>query len=328
MKSPALTALLAAMISACAPAQPPGDVPSASTPGAASPSGTAPLKVAVSTGALAYCTRAIGGDRVEVMPLVKGVDGVPTREALLKAQEADLILLNGAGHEPWLPAVTLPADALLDTSGGAPEIPEDPHGRQHRHGPEGAAHGHGRPSLVWLDPRVVGHQCERTHQALAKRLPAERNGLAERHQRVQLELGALDEALAAASRPLRNTAMVAAGSGYRSFARRYGLPMRFTRHRPESAAGAGSSPSTGTSIHGSDADVLFLQELDQLAAAEPVRVVVLPREPSDELGEKISKRGLALVVLDPLSDWTSSERGFIAGQRRNLQALRSSSADS
>lgn len=327
MKSPALTALLAAMISACATAQPPGDVPSASTPGAASPSGTAPLKVAVSMGALAYCTRAIGGDRVEVMPLVKAVDGVPTREALLKAQEADLILLNGAGHEPWLPAVTLPADALLDTSGGSPQTPEDPNAGRHRHGPEGAAHGHGRPSLVWLDPRMVRHQCERTHQALADRLPAERSGLAKRHQQVQQELSTLDRDLAAATGPLRNTAMVAAGSGYRSFARRYDLPMRFTRHRPGSAAAAGSAPSAAASDHGSDGNVLFLQELDQLAAAEPVRVVVLPRKPSAVLGEEIRRRGLAVLVLEPLSDGTSSDGGFIAGQRRNLRVLLSSSAD-
>lgn len=310
-----VAALMATLISACGPDQPVSDGAPAST------SATEPLQVAVSTGALAYCARTIGGDRVEVIPLLRAGDPVPTRESLREAQKADLILLNGAGHEPWLPAVSLPADALLDASEGAPATPEDPHGGRHRHGPDGTAHAHGSPSLVWLDPQVVRHQCERTRQALADRRPAEQGGFAARHQQAQQELSTLDANFAAASRRLKNTGLVAAGSGYRSFARRYDLSMRFTRHRPGMDAAAGSALAQGARVHGSDADVLFLQELDQLGAAEPVGVVVLPEEPSAELGREFRERGLAVVVLDPL--WaTASEEGFIEGLRSNIRALK------
>jgi len=305
-----LMALLA--IAGCIPAEPPRDGPKAWRQHSNAPPNQAPLKVAVTTAALASCARAIGADQVEVLPLVRSAGEVPSRGALVEAQGADLILLNGADHEPWLPAVSLPTDALLDSSQGAPPPPEDPHAGLHRHGPEGERHSHGSPAFTWLDLKAVRHQCQRTHQALAQRLPAQKGPLAERHQAVQRELSALDAELTAATGRLKSIGMVAAGSGYRSFAQAYGLPLRFTRHRPGSDPSAGSDPSGG-------GDVLFLQELDGLAASGPLQIVVLPAEPSAQLRESLSDRGVKVLVLDPLD--ASSEGGFMEGMRRNVVAL-------
>jgi hypothetical protein len=71
--------------------------------------------------------------------------------------------------------------------------------------------------------------------------------------------------------------------------------------------------------HPRGGDVLFLQELDGLAASGPLQIVVLPAEPSAQLRESLNARGVKVLVLDPLA--ASSEGGFMEGMRRTIGAL-------
>ena len=242
----------------------------------------------------------------------------PIRGTTLLAIAADLILLEGGGQEPWLSAVSLPEEAMVvaspkepspstlapSTSGPGTAPADD---GAHRHGPGGATHRQGQPVLSWLDLQRLGRQCERVHRELAARRPLEAETLAASHRSLQQRLQALDSAFLAAARPLRDIAMVAAGGEVQPLARRYGLSMRFSRHRP------GSDPSGGHQ--------LFLQELDDLARQAPLDVVVLPAPPAPDLKAELARRRLRVLVVDPLVD-PDGGSAFPQGLQRNLEALR------
>ena len=115
------------------------------------------LSVYVVNYPLQYFAERIGGDLVEVLlPVPMGVDPahwLPTAEEILPFQQADLILLNGAGYAQWVARATLPETRVIDTSLPFRDrliAPES--GRTHSHGAEGE-HSHADlASHTWLDP--------------------------------------------------------------------------------------------------------------------------------------------------------------------------------
>ena len=105
---------------------------------------------------LAYMAERIGGKQVRVeFPAPAGADPAywkPGLEVIARYQEADLILLNGAGYAGWIGKVSLPPSALEDTSKAFRDryvkLEEK---TTHLHGPEGK-HEHGEVAFTtWLD---------------------------------------------------------------------------------------------------------------------------------------------------------------------------------
>ena len=78
---------------------------------------------------LAYFAERIGGDAVRVtLPVPTGIDPAnwqPAPEDILAFQQADLILLNGAGYAEWVQTAALPNNSLVETSRGFSR-PADP----------------------------------------------------------------------------------------------------------------------------------------------------------------------------------------------------------
>ncbi|MGB5340651.1 MAG: metal ABC transporter substrate-binding protein, partial [Thermoanaerobaculia bacterium] len=122
------------------------DTPGPQDPKPPSPYAPTPLSVFATNYPLAYFAERIGGEQVEVsFPAPADVDPAywaPAPEVIADFQQADLILLNGAGYEKWLERASLPASRLVDTSVAVESsyIPLD-EGVVHTHGPEGE-HSH------------------------------------------------------------------------------------------------------------------------------------------------------------------------------------------
>ena len=102
-----------------------------------------PTRVVVSIYPLAYFTERIGGDRVVVTTLigagVEAHDFEPTTSDLQTLQDADLVITNGLGLEPWL------NNALEALGSQRPEhvLEISPSEGEHGHGDEEDEHGHG-----------------------------------------------------------------------------------------------------------------------------------------------------------------------------------------
>ncbi len=136
-----------------------------------------PRIVAVSNYPLAYFVERIGGERITVeWRIPPGIDPAswsPNGDDLAAIQRADLIFLNGATFEKWLPTASLPVSRVVDTTAGLKNrlLPAGD-GSVHAHGPEGSHSHAGTAATTWLDPEIAMAQATTIHDALVRILPA------------------------------------------------------------------------------------------------------------------------------------------------------------
>ncbi|MBF6949223.1 metal ABC transporter solute-binding protein, Zn/Mn family, partial [Acinetobacter baumannii] len=119
-----------------------------------------PIKVVASFSILADMTREIGGDAVDVQPLV-GPDGdahvfQPSPADTRKLADADLVVMNGLGFEGWMPRLVEAsgyAGKTVVASTGVAELKSEEHD-EHEHG---HAHDH-------HDDHDHGHEDAASHE--------------------------------------------------------------------------------------------------------------------------------------------------------------------
>ena len=139
--------------------------------------GVKPLVVYTTFYPTTYFTRIIGGGHVEVVcPIPDDADPIhydPPAEMIRKYQEADLIVLNGAGFAKWVPRAMLPEEKVVDAGASfAHDLIEIGDAVVHSHGTEGE-HSHGGiDPHTWLDPILAMEQCRAICAALKERDPA------------------------------------------------------------------------------------------------------------------------------------------------------------
>ena len=95
----------------------------------------------------------------------------PTTDQVVELQQADLLVANGLGYEPWMKTTALPSSIVLIAGDGieAIQIPE----KTHSHG-KGGAHSHGKDlPTVWLNPTLLIEMTNRIAERLQKVLPNE-----------------------------------------------------------------------------------------------------------------------------------------------------------
>jgi len=115
------------------------------------------LKVLASFYPLYEFTKIIGGERIEVSVIVpSGIephDWEPTIQDLQKMQNADIIVINGVGLEPWIiKLVSVNPDILIvDTSNGIPLLKKNKHmfNNKIQNDPH-----------IWLDPVLAKKQIQ------------------------------------------------------------------------------------------------------------------------------------------------------------------------
>ena len=92
------------------------------------------IKVLASFYPLYEFTKEVGKERIDVSiiipPGIKPHDWEPTIQDLQKMQDANMIVINGGGFEPWIKKLTsVNSDILIvDTSSGIPLLAKEKHG--------------------------------------------------------------------------------------------------------------------------------------------------------------------------------------------------------
>ena len=143
---------------------------------------------------------AVAGDDFEVDgPLTlndAGVSQFPTAVQIQRIQSADIVLLQGAGFEPWLEKVSVPRSRTIDTS---TEYKDDlltvPAQITHQHGPQGAAVGERTVATTWLDPALVRLQLAQIKQAVQQKLSVKPDDIQQRTADIEAKLRQLDDRL-------------------------------------------------------------------------------------------------------------------------------------
>lgn len=176
-----------------------------------------PLHVVASMSIIADFARQVGGEHVTVQSLVPvGADPhvhEPRPSDARAVAEADLVLGNGVGLEPWFDQLLEPADreAVRVTEELAPLVTDDP---------EGAPDPH-----LWMVPSLATAYVERIAEALGERDPDHADDYQANAESYAARLEVLDAELAETLEavPPERRILVTSHDAYRYFADHYGF---------------------------------------------------------------------------------------------------------
>ncbi|MCZ6756574.1 MAG: metal ABC transporter substrate-binding protein [Gemmatimonadetes bacterium] len=258
---------------------------------------------------LAYMAERIGGGLVRVdYPIPDGIDPAfwqPTPEDIGHIQDADIILLNGAGYAKWTATATLPASRIIVTS----EAVEDRYlavvgSVEHTHGPDGE-HSHGEVTFTtWLDPTIAIAQATAVAEALKGLRPAERETIQTNLEGLIVDLEALDRELADAFDRFPSRAFFASHPVYQYLARRYDLQLSSVHFEPDEA------PSEQA-----------WSDLERMRARGGANVMLWEAEPLPQTRERLASMGLQLVLFSTAGSLPDSG-DYFSVMRDNVSNLR------
>ena len=238
---------------------------------------------------LYFFARDIAGDSAEVIfPSMEGdpVNWKPGSEDIARKQSADLVILNGAGYEPWLDWVSLPGAILLDTSDGIRErlIPLEEE-TVHQHGPEGAHSHHGLALTIWLDPVLAMEQASVIEQAISEMVPRNQAAHQARLASLQARLAGLDEELRIAFETFGDQTIIFSHPVYQYLAARYGL--------------------TGVSVHwepGEDPGIKAWIDFQNVLRSHPAELMIWEDEPGDVTADQLEQFGIKPIPFHTASN--------------------------
>ncbi len=141
--------------------------------------------VAVSSYPLYAMAHAIVGDAATVNFLCRDIaspqNWKPSVGDIAAIQSADLIMLHGAGYEPWAQNLSLPRSRTVITSSAyATELLQVDGAITHQHGPKGASAASQVAWATWLNPELASRQLEQVELALCKLLPNHKDHFTQR----------------------------------------------------------------------------------------------------------------------------------------------------
>ncbi len=261
-----------------------------------------------------YFARRLAGAQIEASCITpEGEDPVhwmPDAASIERLQDADCILLNGAGLESWLTKIDLPLSRLVDTSKSfAKEYQVIVGSVKHRHG-GGKAHTHdGVDPHLWLSPRNARRQALAIHAALLRLLPKQSDALLAALGKLEKELSSLDAGFKSLGKQPKNEVWLSSHPAYNYLAKDYGWRLHNLLLDPQDPI-----PDSATN------------ELEKLRKRNKVKFLLWEASPSQENEAKAKSLGLTSLVISPCEMETQAMRkagsDYLAVMRKNLQTLR------
>ena len=248
-----------------------------------------PLTIYTVNYPLQYFAQRIAGEHAQVIfPGPADEDPafwMPDTETIRRYQQADLILLNGAGYAKWTKRVSLPRLRSVNTSAGFNDnLIREQGGIAHSHGP-GADHSHaGIAFTTWLDLEQAAQQAEAIMQALVRKRPAYQAEFQRNYAALEKELMALDAEIKSLTSSTTQP-LVASHPVYQYLARRYGLNLKAVMWEPE------TPPS-----------VTQWQALSALLQEHPANWMIWEGQPAPASVQRLRKMGVGSLVYDPCAN--------------------------
>jgi zinc transport system substrate-binding protein len=257
---------------------------------------------------LAYFAKRIGGTAVDVQfPAPPDGDPAfwsPTSDVISQYQEADLILLNGAGYAKWVDRVTLPTSKLIDTSAGFKDqyaVMED--ATVHTHGPEGE-HAHGDVAFTtWLDLELASLQAEAILGAIRVARPDQTAQLQENFNALRADLDELNRRLTQLAETAGEMPLLGSHPVYQYLSQGYGLNIRSVHFEPDEI------PSPDQQ-----------RELQQLLSDHQAKWMLWEGAPLEETVSILEGMEVGSVVFDPCGN-TPETGDLLSVMRENISNL-------
>ncbi len=154
-------------------------------------------RIIVTSQPLLHMASKIVGDAADVVLIVP--DDVlsrnwsPTADDAGTMQEARLILISGAGYEPWKDRVSLPGSRTRDTAAGYyDQLIRIPDAVTHQHGPDGEHSHPGTVWATWLDPDLCAAQLHQVSLSCGRLMPEQKPAIEAAEAGLAAELHSLN----------------------------------------------------------------------------------------------------------------------------------------
>ena len=278
-------------------------------PGVAYPAAAdRPLTIYVVNYPLKYFAERIGGPHVEVtLPVPAGEDPVywtPAIADITAYQQADLILLNGAGYAKWVSKVSLPRGKIVDTAQAfkdrfitVKEIMTHSHGAEGEHAHEGLAF------TTWLDLSLAAEQANAVTEALARKCPQQKELFRNNFYSLEKELLAIDDQLRSTVSPANNRPVVFSHPVYEYLENRYRLNGRSIHWEPD------QDPSPEQ-----------VGELKKVLDAHPAQWMIWEGEPNMSTVDALRTLGIESTVFNPCGN-IPQKGDFLSVMQQNVTNL-------
>lgn len=266
-----------------------------------------PVEVIAVNNPLYFFTRELAADLVTVSLIAPaGIDPAkwtPTIEDILRLQQAELVILNGAGYSNWLDRVALTHSKLIDTSSSfTSELIPLEQEVTHSHGPA-AEHSHsGYAFTTWMDLNLARLQVHGIARALSKRWPNAAEDIARRETLLDQKLEILDLSYQRETAKIKAKTIIYSHPVYQYFDRRYRLNGHALHWEPNEQPSV-DQWSDLASIVGASEDVLFIWE----------------DSPKESVISRLHEMNIETVVIRPAAG--ESQLDWAVEQQRNIDRL-------
>ena len=257
---------------------------------------------------LAYFAERIGGNLVDVVfPLPSDVDPAfwePNAKDIAEFQQADLILLNGAGYAKWLKRASLPRRKLVNTSAVFEhDYINVTESVTHQHGP-GGDHSHtGTAFTTWLDFNQAIMQAKAILSALEKHDAEHAEDFRKNFSLLEAELAELDKTIRNLVAHDPDKLLVASHPVYQYFARRYEIKLKSVMWEPDVVP-----------------DQNQWYELQQMLNSHDARWLIWEGEPDQQSIVRLRAMGINSLVFDPGAN-LPLQGDFMRLMKSNVTAL-------
>jgi len=257
---------------------------------------------------LAYFAERIGGSSVNVvLPVPAGIDPAfwePDASVIAEFQQADLILLNGAGYAKWLKHASLPRRKLVNTSAAFQrDYISVEQTVTHQHGP-GGDHSHaGTAFTTWLDFNQARMQAKAILSALEKQRPRHADVFVQNYTLLEKDLVSLDQTLSAIVAQDSNKPFIASHPVYQYLARRYNINMKSVMWEPE------IMPQQNQ-----------WDALQQLLATHSAGWMIWEGQPDKQSATRLEELDINSLVFSPCAN-TPEEGDFISVMKNNIREI-------
>jgi len=257
---------------------------------------------------LQYFAQRIAGEQADVsLPVPAGLDPVfwqPDADTVIAYQQADLILLNGAGYAKWVSRVSLPRRKLVDTSAGFRDrYIRAEAGITHSHGREGDHSHSGVAFTTWLDFTLAVEQARAIATAFSKLRPVFKADFERNLASLEKDLLTIDEQIRERVAIHPDRALLASHPVYQYFKRRYGLNLTSVMWEPE------FFPDNAQWSH-----------LKQLTRVHPARWMIWEDNPDKQSVEALQAMDIASTVFNPCAN-RPEEGDFLVVMQQNVENL-------
>ena len=211
---------------------------------------------------------------------------VPNADQTQQLQSADIVLLNGAGAEPWLNLISLDKRRVRDTTASAADrlIPLNDSAK-HQHGPEGEHSHQGTAFTTWLDPTLAIAQAQSVAESLIELAPAGEASFRDNLAKLEQELMELDVRFAEVFAALDDRPVLFSHPVYQYLEHRYNI--------------------NGVSLHWEPEKELSTSAwiaLQQIRGKHPAKVMFWEAGPVDSTAQRMSAVGIASVPIHTVAN--------------------------